>query len=78
MEDLESLVLRPVEYPPPTKIGPSHGGPRKFGFEASRIPPTKIGPSHGGPRKFGFEVSVELLVNKPLLNGTGMCCRSFE
>ena len=57
MKDLERLVLRPVEYPLPTKIGPSHGGPRKFGWEVSRIPPppTKIEPSHGGSRKFGFK-----------------------
>ena len=57
MEDLESLVLRPVEYPPPfTKIGPSYGGPRKFCLRRVEYPP-RIETSHGGPRKFGFEAT---------------------
>ena len=25
-----------------------------------------------------LDMGVELLVNKPLLNGTGTCCRSFK
>ena len=37
MEDLESLGLRPLEHPLP-RIGTSHGGLRKFRFEACRTP----------------------------------------
>ena len=66
MEDLESLGLRLVEYPPPhTPIESKllmedleNLGLRlvEFGFEAGRKPP-RISTSHGGLRKFGFEPS---------------------
>ena len=50
IENLESLGLRPAEYPPPPPgIGTSHRELRKFGFEAGtgRIRPPRIGTSHG-------------------------------
>ena len=34
----QNTLFYPGKFPPP-RIGTSHGGPRKFGFEASRIPP---------------------------------------
>ena len=42
MEDFKNLGLRLEEYSTP-RIGTSHGGLRKFGFEASRIPPPHTG-----------------------------------
>ena len=38
----QNTILCPGKFPP-SRIGTSHGGPRKFGFEASRIPHPRIG-----------------------------------